>query len=178
MSSIDINLASASGKTKEKTKKLRNLRIGSFILLFFVGVLSVVVFLLNFLSPLNSIKAQQDAVLASITQSQDKAVKISIVNERVSSILKIYKERSDYTEVLDLVLSNVTEGIRISGLNIDKSSLSITISSISLLTLNNFLNSLVDSAKQNSQIKSVFMESLSASETSSAYFMAVKINLK
>lgn len=178
MSSIDINLASASGQTKEKTKKLKNLKIGSLALLFLVGVLSVVIFLLNLSSPINSIKVQQDAVLASITASQEKAVKIAIVNERVSSILKIYKERSDYTEILDLALSSVTGGIRMSGLNIDKSSVAITVFSTSLLSLNNFLNSIIDSANQNSKVNSVSMESLSASDASGAYTMSIKINLK
>lgn len=178
MSSIDINLAGVGPAISAKNKKLVRLRRGSLAFIVMVGALSVILFVLNLFSPLNSIKKEQDGLLASITASQEKAVKIAIVNERASSISKIYKERPDYTNVLDLAVRNISEGVTTSGLNIDESSVTITVSSSSLLSLNNFLNSLIDDASQNSQVKSVSMESLSASDISTFYLMSVKINLK
>ncbi len=178
MSSKDINLVSQTGFTPKKDKRLNGLRRVAIVLICLVGLVSIFAFILNLASPLNSIKKQQDLALASINAKQQTAVKIAIINERVSSISKIYKDRPDFTQVLNLVLSKVTSDMTTSGLNIDESSVTVTLSSPSLLPLNNFLNSLIDSAKKSDEIKSVSLDSLSVSDSSLSYLMSVKIQLK
>src|SRR3989344_1477039 len=114
MSNIDINLIKVRDDSSAKNRKLTRLKRGALILLLSVGVISVILFLINLYSPINSIKKEQNNLLTTISESNEKAVKLSIVNERVSAVTKI---------------------------------------------------------------KSVSMESLSASDISTFYLMSVKINL-
>ena len=177
MSNIDINLIKVRDDSSAKNRKLTRLKRGALILLLSVGVISVILFLINLSSPINSIKKEQNNLLTTISESNEKAVKLSIVNERVSAVTKIRSKRPDYIGVLDLATKNLSEGVRTAGLALDESSVSITVSSPSLLSLNNFLNGVIDSSRNNSKIKSVSMESLSASDISTFYLMSVKINL-
>lgn len=177
MDSTDINLIKVE-TASPKNRRAAKLRMVALIILFFVGGVAIIFFILDFSSPLNSIKSEQDAVLSSITAENQKAVKLAIVNERATAINRLKIERPDYLGVLNTAMSTLPSGVSASGLDIDESSVSITVASPSLLSLNNFLNGVLDEARKNSNIESASMESLTANDTSSAYQMSVKFNLK
>lgn len=178
MNSADINLVNVGGIPTPKNSKAVKLKIIAVAFLIFVGAMAVILFILDFYSPLNSIKKEQDQILTSISSQNDKAAKLSIVNERAVAINKLKTERTDYLGVLDIAISNLSSGVRTAGLSVDKASVAITVSSDSLLSLNNFLNGVLDESKKNDSIKSVSMESLTATDVSNIYLMSVKFSLK
>ena len=178
MTSVDINLLAAPVINRRKQKKLKLVRRVAIIFLFIVGGLSLLSFFLNLSSPINSIKKQQEDVISQITAQQQKAAKIQIVNGRVSVIKQIYSQRPDFSDILSLVSSKQSEDTSLKGLDIEPASVSVTFSSISLLSLNNLLNGLIDGSKKEQEIKSVFLEDLSVSSTQASYTMTVEFNLK
>lgn len=178
MNSIDINLVSTGKGDQGKEKKLQKIRIISTGFILVIGLLSVLVFILNISSPLGKIKQQEDSILSQITAQQDRAAKLAIINERITTVSKIYKQRPDYNYILNLILTKKTDNTKLVGMDLGESSVTVSLSSSSLLTLNNFLNSIIDSSKKSEKINSVFLDSLSVSQTSSSYTMAVKINIK
>lgn len=176
--SSDINFLATGPVSHGKEKKLKQVRIIALVFILIVGLASVFTFVLNLASPIEGVRQEQNQILSQITSNQEKAAKLAIVNERVISISKIYSERPDYVQILDQVLSKKPNELRTSGLDIGESSIILSVSSSSLLPLNNFLNSVIDLSKTNDRIGSVFLDSLSASQNSSAYIMGVKIILK
>ena len=178
MNSSDINLLATSPVSHDKEKKLKQVRLIAAAFIVLVGLMSILTFVLNISSPLDSVKKQENDILSQITSQENKAAKLAIVDERALAISKIYSQRQDFGSIVSLVLSKKTDDIKTTALNIDQSSVIVTISSASLLSLNNFLNSVINVLKNNNQVSSVFLDSLSVNQTSSSYVMGIRINLK
>ncbi len=178
MNNLDINLISVPKVSKDKATKLRNVRIISFGGLFLVLLISTFVLFLNFISPLSSVKTEQAGILSQITAQQAKAAKLAIISERVSSITKVKTQALNYTDTMDVIFAKKPTDATLFGLDVDDTSLSVTLNSSSLLSLNNFLNSLIDATSSHKEIKSVFLDNLSVNNTASLFSMTVKVNLK
>ena len=171
--SIDINLVNKITSEGSKDVRIKKIRSLSFGLLFFVGFLSLIIFLVNFRFSVNYVKKQQNDLIADLSVYDKTTAKILLLNARLENIGSILNQRKKYNETADLIVKGTTPSITIQDFQINDSGISMQISSSSLLELNDFLNYILSLSKSKT-ITSVTLESLTSQP--SGYLMSVKAN--
>jgi len=157
-----INLIGEKSKTQKVVlTRLKMLRIIAISLLFIVSVSSVSLFMLITLSPLPTLQSQEKAAIASLSQQRTEIAKLAVVNERSDTIAGILQKRPNFDETIDFIKGKLPRGVTITAFEVDKSTLSVTLSSKSLALLNQFLNNLLQSANETQKISRVTMADLS-----------------
>lgn len=141
--SSNINLIDKRSVEDSKKSRLKKLRNFSFALLFFVGLLSLIVFLLNYRFSVSYIRKQQEDVIKKITIYDETAVKIILLNSRLSEISKVLNGRSKYNEKMSKILDGVKGATTIDEFEVNKNEILITASSTSLSSIDIFLNNLL-----------------------------------
>jgi len=169
-----INLIGEKSKTQKvvltRIKVLRSIAIG---LLFIVSVSSVSLFMLITLSPLPTLQSQEKAAVASLSQQRTEIAKLAVVNERSDTIAGILSKRPNFDGTIDFMKSKLPRGVTITAFEVDKSTLSVTLSSKSLALLNEFLNNLLQSANETQKFSRVTLADLSIDSDS----FSLKVNV-
>lgn len=168
----DINLLSNVDTGLQRQKKWEKvLRILSFLSLIFVGLSSIIVFLLSQQFSLSSITKEQQLVLQKISNLRKKEAKLLVINNRLRGIFDILNKRLDYSKTTNSILQKVPSEVMIEKLAIDNNKVFLTASSDSLLSINNLIDSLIDMAKKKETITFIVLNSLSLSEKTSRYLI-------
>lgn len=141
--SSNINLIDKRSVEDSKKTRLKKLKNFSFALLFFVGLLSLIVFLLNYRFSVRYVRKQQEDIIKKITIYDETAVKIILLNSRLSDVSKVLNRRSKYNEKMSKILDGVKGATTIDGFEVNENEVSITASSTSLSSLDDFLNNLL-----------------------------------
>src|SRR3989344_7852835 len=110
--SIDINLAS---KTSESSKDalLRKTKTISFIILFAVGLLSLVLFLVNLRFSANYVKREQNKLIEDLSAYDETASRIFLLNQRLSNISSILSLRKKHHEKADKIVEKIPSSVAI-----------------------------------------------------------------
>lgn len=108
-----------------------------------MGFLSLVVFLLDYRFSVGYVRKQQDDVVKKIAIYDETAVKIILLNSRLSDISKVLDGRNNYNEKMLKIIEGVKGATQIDEFEINDTEISITASSVSLSSLNDFLNNLL-----------------------------------
>lgn len=140
--SIDINLASKTSESP-KNARLRKIKTISFIALFGVGFLSLILFLISFRFSANYVKKEQNKIIEELEAYEQTASKIFILSKRLSDISEILSTRKKYHEKADKIVEKIPQPVAISEFSIDEGGIAIEVNSSSLLELNNFLNDML-----------------------------------
>src|SRR4051812_34028667 len=101
----EINLAVKRDTNAPRQEQIEKIKLISFVCLFVVAVISIIVFFINLRYSTSSIKKQQLQVVQSLSPYNDTVAKIYILNSRLSDIAGILKERKDYTQNVGQVVS-------------------------------------------------------------------------
>src|SRR3990167_2628132 len=101
--SIDINLVKIASESS-KDLRLRKIKTISFVILFIVGLSSVILFLINFRFSANYVRNQQDELTGSLSAHEEISTKIFLLNERLSDVSQILSDRKKYHEKADKVI--------------------------------------------------------------------------
>ena len=167
--SIEINLIN---KTSEGSKdvRLRKIKTFSFITLFIVGFLSIILFLINYRFSANYVKREQDKLIANLSEFDEIASKIFLLDQRLSDISDILSSRKKYHETADKIIEKVPDSVAITEFQIDEAGILIEVGSSSLLELNNFLNGML-TLSNSKVINGVVLDSL----TSSGFEFSMKV---
>lgn len=173
----DINLTSGVlVESASKSKSLKILRIAAFISIIFTAAASILLFfLINQISPSN-IKKQEDKVLLSIKFLRDKQAKIAIINSKIADISKILNSRINYESEMNLLLEKIPNGVLVNSLGIDKTKVTITVSSNSLSSIDKMLNSFFEMIAKKQLINSITIQNISSDPISSTYSLSAKAN--
>lgn len=175
--SSSINLVTADTRENAKRKKRTYiLRLISLIFLGFVGFVSIILFILNARISINSVKKEEGLSLQSLTAQKNKVSKVYLLNDRLKNLRTIIKNRKSYTSSLNLILSQVPDGVNASSLDIDKGNLTLTVNSSSLLPINKFLNNIVDLSSKKT-IKNMIIESLTINPKNGLYSLSIKAGI-
>ena len=168
--SIDINLAS---KTSESSKDalLRKTKTISFIILFAVGLLSLVLFLVNLRFSANYVKREQNKLIEDLSAYDETASRIFLLNQRLSNISSILSLRKKHHEKADKIVEKIPSSVAIEEFQIDDSGIIMEVNSSSLLELNNFLNGMLSLSKSK-VFSTVVLDGLSYSD--SEFIMKIK----
>lgn len=170
----DINLVIKKKSNLPRKKQVEILKRISFVILFFVAFLSVIVFLLNLRFSVSSIKKQQKAAIQNLSTYDQTAIKIFLLNLRLNDISNILDNRIKYNESIGKVVYNAIGSMTVEEFSANKNKLSITILSPSLLDLNDFLNKIL-SLSSSKEVSNVSLKELQISE--SVYLMKLEMNL-
>lgn len=173
-----INLLKTETKesySRQKTTYV--LRIISIVFVFFVGLISIILFFLNSRISISSVKNEQAATLQSIALQKDKLSKFYLLNDRLKGVEDIIKNRKNYTTILNILIDQIPSDAGISSLEIDKENISLTVNSTSLLPLNKFLNNMIDLSINKHSIKNMKIESLTIDSKTSSYSLSIKAKI-
>ena len=170
--SVNINLISSTDNEDPRKKRLRKLKNFSFILLFLVGFMSLMVFLIDYRFSVNYVRSQQADLIKKISIYDNTALKIVLLNSRLNDISTLIDDRPKYNKIAAEIAKGLGSSINVKEIKIEDSGISISVSSPSLLSLNEFLNNILR-IREAKLIKSVNLESLSIE--SSAYVIEISI---
>ncbi len=170
----NINLIlSKEGQSLKKKKKIKLLNTIALGLLLVVAVSSVVLFLLNTLNPLSSIKKDQLATINNITFLNERSGKLVIVNDRLKNISEINNKRKKFSSTLDYLIGQLGN-LKINFLELDNKSISFSVSSKSLLEENQFLQKLIEKSSKKEMMKDLIIDSLTVNEKTGLYILSLR----
>lgn len=174
----DINLVSNKDEATLKQKKqLRAVRVVAVISLAMIVLFSVLIFIISSLIGLQSIKNSENSTLNSISFLHKKEAELAIVNNRLQDITTILQNRKNYTSDINTLLKIIPSGVYVNSIEINKDSLTMVIVSNSLLSINDFLNSLIGFAQKNQLVKNLIIESLSINGKTGLYSLSIQATI-
>ncbi len=176
--SNDINLISNKDTTSLKAKKrLKQTRTIAIVSLVIVALLSVIVFIINSQTSLESIKKDESSTLQSISYLNKKSAKLAIINNRLKDISDIMVKRKNYTSAINTLLQLMPPGLSTANLELSKQDVSVVVNSNSLLSMDKFLNSVMDLTSKKQVISNVTIESLILNKKTGSYSLSLKAKL-
>lgn len=171
--SSDINLIINRTSESVNSARIKKIKNFSFILLFFVGFLSLLFFLINFRYSVNYVKKQEADLIKSLSVYDATAAKILLLNSRLGDISTLLDQRKKYNVVTQAVLKGKNSSMNLDEYRMDSAGISMEVSSTSLKALNDFINHLLSLTSSNT-ITSVTLENLS--QVSQGYEMSIIAN--
>lgn len=170
-----INLVKAQDKENfRRERKIFILRIISLVFISFVGLISIVLFILYLRISPEEIRREQSQVVQSIAFQKNKLIKLNLLNDRLNGINQVLKERKNYTTTLNSILSQIPQEARAQVLSINKNNVSLTVTSASLLPLNKFLNNILELSERKKDIREMIIESLTIDSKTGSYSLSIK----
>jgi|SRR6185369_2944653 len=157
------------------SQKLTVLRLVAIGLLFCTSAFSIILFLLIVLSPLPDLQKQEKTLLATISGSHPDIAKLFLINDRLKSSETIIDKRQNFDKSLSLIKQRMSSDVSITAITMNKSTISITVSSSSLSSLDNFLNSLVDAVDSKKDFSKVTMTNFLADEVRDNFFLTIEV---
>ncbi len=141
----DINLLHS--KTKSPLNSLANkvdiLRTIAVFLLFLVAFLSVTFFFLVLVSPLPSLRREENAKRLALRSLYGKITDLYILNDRMKGVSEVLDKRVNYDAIVGGILDNVPSGVTVDALKSIDTDILLDASSTSLLSLQTYVDALV-----------------------------------
>lgn len=160
---------------QQKRAKTINLIATSFPIM--VGIISLILFLITQAINPVSIKEQQEETINKIAKLQDRKIKLFIVNDRLDNISELLKGRRNFADNISTLLSRMPSQVSLENLEIDDKQILITASSVSLRSIDEFINNLIVMAEEKEVIHSLFLDSLTFEEGKNNYLVSLKSEL-
>lgn len=169
----DINLVTDKDSVASEKSRINKLKKISYFVLFLVTVSSILLFILNVKYSVNSVQEKQSSVLNDLNIYNENAVKVIFLNLRATDIKTILSTRTNYQTILESFLAEKPNDVEVQGFSMNGVKASITLSSKSLLDLNNYLNILLKKAEEQG-MSNITLGSLSVND--SGYLMIVSMD--
>jgi competence protein ComGC len=174
----NINLISNQNVALEKElRRLKRFRLISIVCLVVVLAASILIFVLNFTLPLDSVKKEQTATASNISLLHKKLVTYTLITDRVKNISNIISQRGNYIPQVNDILGKVPTDVSVDGLGIDPGKITISISSTSLISINKFIDDMVSLGTQGKVIKDIVIQGLSLDVGNNKYVLNMKASL-
>lgn len=173
-----INLLEPSSrKTKNDfLRKLQPMRLAMVGILFFVSVTAVILFIMVTISPLPSLQAQEQTLQSTLARSKDTIIKLALINDRTTTIQSLLAKRQTPSNAFSLVQRKLDSTMTVISLQSDSTGMMITVDSSSLLSIDSFLNGLIDYVQNKKMFSQVTLVSLTNDVSSNAYEATVQLN--
>lgn len=174
----EINLISKNDAQAIKEKKrLKTIRAIAVVSLVFIALTSVLIFIISSQLSLSSIRKDENSTLQSISFLNKKAAKLAIMNDRLKDISDILQKRKNYISAINTLLQLMPPDVYTATLELDKKNVLLVVNSRSLLSIDKFLNSIIDLSSKKQTINGVIIESLTVNEKTGNYSLSIKIIL-
>jgi hypothetical protein len=176
--SNDINLVSGKAYELEKElKRLKALRITAVVALVSVALISVLLFLITLLLPISSVKKDQEKTISSIALLKDKLAKYSLINDRVKNIAEITKQRKNYSTITNTLIEKVPTDLSVDILTIEDGVISISVGGVSLIPINEYINTVIDIGEKKQGISGLVVESLVLNNNTGKYILTLQADI-
>ena len=143
-------------------------------MLFTVSASSIIFFLLIALSPIPQLRKQKDIASSNLASSQEDIVKLSLVNERITSIKSFIAKRKNFGDEVNFIQGKLTSDVSINAIILQKESVFVTLSSKSLLSLNEFINK-ISTGEGIERFKSIKIKTISKEEGKNVFVLTVSL---
>ncbi len=159
--SSDINLVSGKAYQLEKElKRLKILRIIAVLALVSVSAISILLFLVTLLLPISSVKKDQEKTMSNTVLLREKLVKYYLINDRIKNISQISKERKNYSIIANTLIEKTPANLSVDILTIENGTITISTGGISLIPINEYIDSVIEIGDKKQGIKNLTVESL------------------
>ncbi|MFH1187165.1 MAG: hypothetical protein V1697_03275 [Candidatus Levyibacteriota bacterium] len=157
----------------KKRKKVKILRTTAGILLGLVAAFSIIIFILNIQFSVSSIKKEQNSVINSISALKEKAAKLILVNDRIKGISEILNKRKNYSNLIEAVLESVPGETKVTSLELNKETVKTTIASKSLLSINSFLDIMIQHSQRKKIINNLTIKGINVNTRTGEYSLSI-----
>lgn len=174
-----INLLDYKNKivVKKNNSNQKTIRLTAIGLLFLVSSSSIIFFILIAFSPLPELNRQHKIASFNLSHAVPEIVKIGLINERADNIKKIIDNRSSYDRILANLQKKLPIGVVFEAISIDKKSITLSISSNSLLRIEEFLNTLKKNDNESEKFSKIVLSSLSTDSVSDKFLVNLSIDI-
>lgn len=173
----EINLLRNRKDTSYEKKVLLGFRIAAVSSLVVVGFIALIVFFIQFRSPLVALQQEQQTLLTSMAQYKEKVTKYLLVSNRLTYIATILANRSTIDETLGQIKEATPTGVNVDTLSIDKKSVEFIAASDSLERIDEFVQNVVEIAEKNDDYMTLSLNSLSYNTVNGKYSISMRAQL-
>jgi hypothetical protein len=170
----EINLISGKKQFIERQEKIvHTFRIVAYSSLSAVALISVLLFLLNFYSPLPKVIAQQQKVSQDLLAQKTKITKLLLLRDRLQHITTIFQQSTSLENTLAAIVLNTPGNVEIDTLGVNKDSVTIIFTSLSLSSMNDFMDFLSQQISKKTLFKKATISSLAFDAKTGIYTLTV-----
>jgi hypothetical protein len=173
-----INLLEPNKKTTSAgfVRRIHIMRLIVVSLLFVVSVSSVILFILVALSPLPTLRQQEQTLEQNLSASKSDVVKLDLIKDRSASVSQFLAKRQDLSQLISVIQSKLTGDATVAAIQSSGGDLTVTVQSSSLEDLDNCLNGLIVLVQQKKVFSQVTMVDLANNQVDNQY--EVTLDLK
>lgn len=153
---------------------LRRLSIFALVAVVFC---SLILFALNYDTTLPSLRRQENTDLTNLSLLHSKTGKVLFIKERLQNISTIMNSRSTYDSLLNQINTMLPGDITVGSFDISKKTMTLVLSSHSLASLSNLLDTMTDMVNNKQTFKTLAIDDLVADGASGKYSLSVKVGL-
>jgi len=168
-----INLLIPEKNDAVLLKRLQLLRTLSLSLLFVVVVSAVSVFFLILSSPLPTLRKQENTALKKLETLRPQSSRLFLLRERLAKIDKILTSRPAFDKSFARIEQEALEGILLERIRITEQTFSLTFSSTSLATINQFIANIENLRKEDALFSSLLLSQLTYNKDSQKYAVTI-----
>jgi len=169
-----VDKKTSFGDNIERYKSLRFVSVG---ILFTIAIISVSLFLLIALSPLNALRREENEQIAKLRQIHDKRDALLFVNERLNNIHAFLDTRPPVEKNIQWLQSQLPGGSTITDYTLEGKTISFSIQAQSLDTLNTAITTLKSLSDKKDTVSKVSMKSLGLNADATSYNLSMELSL-
>lgn len=174
----EINLISNKNTALEKElRRLRMVRVLAVISLAVVSLIAILIFVLNITLPFGSVRKDEQMTEAGLSLLHGKLYTYAAINDRVNNISSVISQRDNYIPQLNQVLSKVSADLSVDQLAVQTGKIDISVSGLSLLSINKFIDDIVSLGNQGKVIKDIIIQGLSLDPNSGRYTLRIEAGI-
>ena len=174
-----INLVSPKSEQMGKEqKRLRMARILALAVMFSVAIIAILVFVINLTLPINSIKQNEQAVLANIATLHAKLVQYRLVQDRVTHLSNIIAKREKLPAIAATLLAVIPPDLSVGSMQFTMQKVTLVISGSSLIVMNKLVDAITVLGKPNNILKNIIVQQLSLDPKSGQYSISIQADVK
>jgi len=146
-------------------------RIGAIASVIIVVCVSILFFLLSRDPTLSQQKTDEDQTIAQLNLLQNKTAKYLIIIDRINKIKLLSKQKSHFEDSLTTLVSEIPDTVAISALSLDKSSVSVGVSSSNLSSIGLAIENFSNLISQKKVLKTLTIQGLVTDEKAGTYIL-------
>lgn len=173
MTKSGINLVSTQISNTREAKRLLILKWISLIFLGSIAVFSALLFILSSRISIESIKRNEDSTLSKISLMSERNAKYNLLTDRLKFIKIIINSRKNYISTLKAIVEQLPSDANVRSLTLDKDGILISVSSTSLLPINQFLSNITENPGKKI-IKDITIEGLTVDKQTGIYSISIR----
>lgn len=156
---------------------IRTVRLISVVLLFATTISSLGLFFLSLSSPRSSLRQEEDKLLSELASHKEKMESMLLTKERLKHISDILGKQRNYEADMELITGKLPSQVTVDSFSASKNAITITTSSNSLSSLNEFSDHITDIALNKKVFGKVSFDDLIYDGATGKYSLSIKADL-